>query len=598
VIADGDIVFAAFDHPAKNELQELDELCANTVTLVPFRTHAGKAYVGPAGTPEVAAGFRDLVGRRRAAAREVQDDDAFWTRKEVERPSAADLAWITKTASDLFLRWAADPRRADLANGEIELDPDGHVVERRPVLPLPDRKVPAFSGVSTSAGLVGAQTGIVLGVLDVLADDTLSPPDLHLAVAEVADMRRLFNWPNDRRAFGSSWDGPAGAHAAAIGEAVERYCGNWPAPHTEIVSTTYDALRARGETAVDPERLALYSPAQYAARGFPFSPFRRDSRAAWVRGWSLTHERPVWVPAFLAFVTWRHHYPEEARYCYPNLTGVAAGTSLDSATVSGLEEVIERDTSMTWWSHQVMLPPVTLPEQVRRRMRTAGDRFEPRVLALPNEFSLPIAAGVVRDRHTGWLTVGTAVRPNFEDAAYKAVAEAYSLQSSCRSLDDARSAARIVQANVQSARNLKPWRQDRAYLDSYRDDFHDVVDLMCQLQANLDPQAVEHVSNRVWTGLRPIGEPADRLPDRSLGALRQRVERQNFEVIRVDLTTPDVAAAGLHVVRAVVPGLVANFPAAFPMWGRERISRAGAELGWHDAPLDESELSTFPMPHA
>ncbi|MEV7042728.1 hypothetical protein [Amycolatopsis sp. NPDC051061] len=55
-------------------------------------------------------------------------------------------------------------------------------------------------------------------------------------------MRRLLDWPNDRRAFGPSWDGPAGAHAAAIGEAVERYCGNWPGPHTRIVATTYDAL--------------------------------------------------------------------------------------------------------------------------------------------------------------------------------------------------------------------------------------------------------------------------------------------------------------------------------------------------------------------
>ncbi|MEV7042730.1 YcaO-like family protein [Amycolatopsis sp. NPDC051061] len=69
------------------------------------------------------------------------------------------------------------------------------------------------------------------------------------------------------------------------------------------------------------------------------------------------------------------------------------------------------------------------------------------------------------------------------------------------------------------------------------------------------------------------------MADRSLAALRAKVEAQGFEVIRVDLTTFDMAAAGVHVVRAVVPGLVANFPATIPMWGRERISRAGAALG-------------------
>ena len=76
------------------------------------------------------------------------------------------------------------------------------------------------------------------------------------------------------------------------------------------------------------------------------------------------------------------------------------------------------------------------------------------------------------------------------------------------------------------------------------------------------------------------------------------MEEQDFEVIRVDLTTPDIAAVGLHAVRVVVPGLVANFPAAFPMWGRKRISRVGAGLDWRDVPLDERELSIFPMPHA
>ncbi|MEV7042729.1 hypothetical protein [Amycolatopsis sp. NPDC051061] len=57
---------------------------------------------------------------------------------------------------------------------------------------------------------------------------------------------------------------------------------------------------------------------------------------------------------------------------------------------------------------------------------------------------MPIAAGLVRDRETGWVTIGTAVRPVFVDAAFKAVAEAYSLQTSCRSLDDEQTYARIV----------------------------------------------------------------------------------------------------------------------------------------------------------
>jgi hypothetical protein len=65
-------------------------------------------------------------------------------------------------------------------------------------------------------------------------------------------------------------------------------------------------------------------------------------------------------------------------------------------------------------------------------------------------------------------------------------------------------------------RFVKPFRADRRYLDDYRADLRDVVDLMCQLQIYLDPRAVECV--RPWADVAEGRDIADipSLPDGSL----------------------------------------------------------------------------------
>ncbi len=601
VLGPGTVVVAAFDQPAKAELQALDDLCdAAGAPWVPLRYQGGKAFLGPAVTPGATARFRDLLLRRRAAAHDERAYDASWQPDRTDQYPATDVewAWVASEAAVRIEGWIAGVGTFDIVDGELEIDPIERTTERHHILMLPDRK-PDFTPPPVSAAhLVDTETGIILRVRDLSSEEYILPPTLHLAVADVADMRRIFDWPNDLRAFGSSWTDEEGARAAAIGEAVERYCGNWLPPDSIIMNTSFDTLRSRGESAVDPDSLVLYSPTQYSTPGFPFAPFRRDSRASWIQGWSLSRARAVWVPAFLVHVGWHKRRGDEPRYAYPNLTGIAAGVDLDTAILSGLEEVVERDTSMIWWAHAQSIPSMVLPEDVERQVHPVADRFETRVMALPNEFGVPVAAGVVRDRRTGWLVIGTAVRPTFTAAALKALAEGFSLQHSCRSLDDPAVFSRIVRASIQSAGNLKAWRSDRDYLDAYRNDFHDVVELMCQLQVHLDPRATAHVAEWVWTDPQPVVEPDLSMPERSLELLRRKVEARHYDVIRVDVTTPDIAAVGLRVVRTIVPGLVANFPAAFPMWGRRRIQQAGVAAGWRSDPAGETELNTFPMPHA
>ncbi len=588
------VVVAAFDHPAYTELTALDALCAGSgVRWLPLRRERGRAIAGPAITPGAGIDFGDVVARRRSAAQDPRVVDAF-----INAPAEAiplrpgDTRWILANLATHLERWISGETSDALTTGEIELNPADLTEIRRPILPMPDRprSVPA---VTRPELLVDDQTGIVTSVGEIPAAPGM-PARLRVCAVDVADMRRVTNWPNDRQAFGTSWHDFDLARQSAIGEAVERYCGAWFAPERDVLFGSYRQFARYGVPALDPRQLNLYSDSQYRSPGFPFAPLTPDAECSWVEGFSHTNQEPIWVPAFLVS---HERQAGEARYADPLIAGLASGTSEEYALTSGLEEVLERDATMLWWANTPKLSQLPLPDEIRSLISDTTDTYDVTLIHLDNEFDVPVVAAAVLDRVTRWLSIGFATRPDSLEAAKKALAEGFTLQHTCRALDNEYELG-SMRDELPHLGNLKPYRADRRYLDSYRDDFADVADLLCQQQVYLDPRAGERVTpwvrdlpSRSWEGLPSLGE-------RRFKAYQARVEARGFEVISVDLTTCDVAAAGFHAAHTLVPGLVPNFPAGLPFWGNGRIAAAAVERGWHDEPLAEEDLNVIPLPHA
>jgi ribosomal protein S12 methylthiotransferase accessory factor len=294
-------------------------------------------------------------------------------------------------------------------------------------------------------------------------------------------------------------------------------------------------------------------------------------------------------------------YADEPATNYPFYAGLAAGQTFEDAVRAGLEEIIERDSTMIWWANRQPLPTVAAPPRLAglfdgeptRRGQVASLAW------VDNAFGVPVLAGIVENTDDRTVAIGFAARPSAEEAALKAWAEALTLQEISRDLQQPDGLFwQAVRGGYKRQGFIKPWRADRAYLDDYRTDFRDVGDLECQLQVHLDPRSLERV--RPWLSSTETRKLDDlpRLADRSLATYQRMVERHGNDVIVVDLTTPDVAASGLHVVRVVVPGLVSNYPAAFPFNGHRRLQDAPVALGWRECPLSESDLTAFPLPHA
>lgn len=598
------LLLVARAHLDVKELAEIDELCERLdVPWVQFHTEQGKGYIGPAIIPHHTSNYRDLLMRRQCAAdyedlilaEFVADGYGAYT------PPSGELLWMLSWwLTEVERWWVGGPTR--MLSTENELDPVKYSLKWFTVLPAPERELKSELVISAAKDpwvLVNKRAGIVMEYRQIEHHPAV-PASLVTIQTDVADMSRRYTWANNTVCGGSAFNDFEGARSAAIGEAVERYCGNC-VDYRNLVRGSYQELIASGEAALDPESLVLYSQQQYAAKGFPFKPFTQRDVVYWVPGRSLTRDAPTWIPASLVYVNWySDEFDTEAPKNFLNYPGIAAGASLEMALSSAIEEIIERDATMVWWTNRQALPSIQLTPELEAvwngMPRELGQRAW--LVHLDNEFNIPVIAGAVENTKDKLLNVGFAARPDPEQAALKAWTEALTLQEGSRDLDVPDGLLRGMIATGEFHADLKNWRVDRHYLDDYRSDYHDVNDLMCQQQVFLDPRAIELV--RPWLDTPATRTMAElpRLRDRSLASYREAVEGRGYEIFYIDITTPDVAASGLKVVRTLIPGLAPNFPAAFPFLGKGRIQQAPVNLGWRATPLHEEELNFFPLPHA
>ncbi len=454
--------------------------------------------------------------------------------------------------------------------------------------------------------LVDERLGVVLGLYPkVLEDD--EPASMVSFHGRVNNSRKLGHWYGDRISLGTSFHDPEAARRAAIGEAVERYCGNF-VPST-LREASWNDLADAGEEAIDPQSLALYSERQYATRGFPFERFTRELPVYWVAGRNLTTGGDAWVPASLVYpnflVEALAHLP---RTNFVNLAGIATGVGREDAERSALEEVIERDAVTIWWMSggppkllDLASEPVVAAAMAPARAADSRP-LAYQLFAIENVFGIPVIGALMRDPKHNLVTIGIACRPDPTAACLKALAEAVHLRGYSREMlqPDGR-IWQMMESGLINQRVYKPYRRDRRYADDYREDWHDVIDLGCHSQLYLDERMQIHLER--FQGApepRPIstveGLSGDERRDLRHTYLR-RLEAEGLEAYSVDVTTTDVASVGLTVVRVVVPGLYGNAPAAFPPLGRRRLYEDPVRLGWFSQPVDEEDIVLAPIPH-
>ena len=393
-----------------SRLKWLNNLCNKFgLSWVQFHLDQGVGWLGPIVIPGATADYHDLLVRRLTVADQPEIHQAMIAPPlHIKEPQATSLSllptrellWLLSIFFTEVARWQSG-HGSCLVSTEVEANPRTFALTQYPILPLPDHVLTSELQISVPKNesmLINGRSGIIIRTVEALHHPSI-PASLKTIQTHVAFMEWHYpDWYTDPVCGGSTFNNTQGARQAAIGEAIERYCGN--ASHcATTIKASYHELIDAGHYAIDPEELVLFSENIYQTPGCPFVPFTRDLSVYWVKGWSLTHNKPAWLPFRLVFVK-----GDQGKFADQPLTnpiyvpGIAAGTDINQAIVSGIEELVERDSTMIWWLNQQPLPKVQPTSDMQAIWAGKPTQMGQRawLIHLPNEFNIPVMAGDYR----------------------------------------------------------------------------------------------------------------------------------------------------------------------------------------------------------
>ena len=160
-------------------------------------------------------------------------------------------------------------------------------LEHRPFSPIEETLCKAVR-------LVDEETGIIR-----LLHEAPVPPDgpkIFGCGSLCGDFGKM-GYPADNPISGSTSLIRDQAIVGAIGEAVERYSAAF-VPYDQIAIHPYSSLQT---DAVAPWELTLYDDEQYKNPKFGYRRVHPEDAIGWVRGWSITRNVELLVPAFAVY---------------------------------------------------------------------------------------------------------------------------------------------------------------------------------------------------------------------------------------------------------------------------------------------------------
>jgi len=410
----------------------------------------------------------------------------------------------------------------------------------------------------TLGDLVDARVGIVRSCTR-LSKGRTEPvlPVVYQAVLSHFDYRK--GSVAERTASGKGATDDA-AWTGALVEALERYCAYQQRPDM-VVRATAAALDA---PAIAPEALVLYSERQYARPDFRYRRPRADEELTWVRGELVGGGGLVYVPAALVYMNFGGPGGREL-FTPTTSNGLAGGPDLESATLAGLYEVIERDAFLLTWMHRgpakhIDLDAVDGPVAAARR-HYARHGIELHAFDVTSDVGVPVAMAMTVDRTGGGpaAVVGLGCNVDGRVALERAVME-------------------VGQVRVGA---VPRHRREPRLLARY-EDVHTLEDHAAFAALPEHLGEFDFLLGATATATPPPAPTGDG-PD--LEVVRERLEAVGATVAVVDLTQPDVEPFGVRVVRALATGLQ---PIHFG-YGEERLGGPRVR---------EDELNPCPHPIA
>jgi ribosomal protein S12 methylthiotransferase accessory factor len=436
---------------------------------------------------------------------------------------------------------------------------------------------PRPGGSRSWRDLVSPRVGVVRAVRpQPRGHDEPQPP--YLYTAELSNFDYRVAERSERMGAGKGFTEEA-ARAAAVGEAVERYC----AYHWDPRRCRHAPVAEVGMDAITPADCVLFAAEQYARHDWPHPPWHEEQPITWMTATGLPGGEPVAVPAGMTYLT--HPQPDPAEHFAPvTSNGLAAGSTVEAAALGGLCELIERDALMIAWMNRLaaveleLRSAAGLPGALHRHYAALG--VDVRAFVLPTDLPATVVLAMSVEDRPGVpaAVVGMGCHPAPMTALTKALFE----------LCQGRPAeAGRYRESPPEGRLERP--EDVVTLDD-----HSAFATIALRRGEF--QFLESGGAMAVAELDPCPEaPAAEDLERCTAALRDLGHRAAY----VDLTLPDVASCGYHVVRVFAAGLQPiHFGHGQERLGGTRLFSVPQRLGLRGAPSEPSDLNPSPHPLA
>jgi ribosomal protein S12 methylthiotransferase accessory factor len=381
--------------------------------------------------------------------------------------------------------------------------------------------------------LVDEQVGIVRYLKE--QPRQAEDPDFFRFVAKAANTRAFCPQENFALAGGAAANRETAA-AKALGEAVERYSAAQYDKEEFPLTCAAEADFA----CVKPGDFAFYSAEQYATPGFPYVPFDERTVTRWVPATDALTGEICHVPACLVYVPYEASGGER-RFAQPISTGLALHCTPEEAAISAIAEVVERDAFTIGWQAALTPPRIRLDSLSRdnldlvNRFRAVGDTIHLLDLTLDIQVCTILAV----------RTCTAPDAPALSVAASTALSPEVAIRKSLEEL------AHTSRYSWAIKGDYAPIRPEPAHPQ--------VVNQVTHLRYWLDASSLPE-AEFLWRS--PHERDFATLPDHGQRDARsdfawmvRELDRGGHRVLLVDVTSPDVAEVGLHVVRAIIPGL-------------------------------------------
>lgn len=365
---------------------------------------------------------------------------------------------------------------------------------------------------------------------------------------------------------------PRRARRLCVAEALERYSSC-------IVDTEqlqWATATELGDEAVDLTTFPACSPTELAHPDCFVHPIDPDGRQRWVRGWSLTEQRPKWVPAASVWLRFAARTPAE-RFTSGISTGCATHTDIHQAVLSGLCEVIERDSIALTWLQRIPWPRLEIdwhtPHLAEFAQRHRRSNVEIDIFDATTDLGIPTFYSLERTPHHARLS---------------------QLVMCNTSLDPVDSVAKMLREAASSRIALQVERALPDRVEQYTNVYHGAVHMGRPENAGAFDFLTSTTQTRRLTDV-PHLATGDARAD--LDLVVRRLTAAGYEAVVVEITTDEARDVGFRVVRVIVPGLM---PLSFVHTARylahPRLFQAPARLGYPVAA--EPELNHDPQPFA